>query len=161
MDQLDQAMDMDNLLDMTLDDLADMPEFKPFPAGAHRCTIKWALKKIGELEGCPELTLTLIETVEQNDSEATPAKAGDTTSVAFMLKKKDKDTGKWVPNDLGQGQFKEILKSLAEAAGSAVPREIMDKSNGMEVLAVTAIRTDKRDKDNLKYYTDVKNVQVM
>ena len=34
-------LDIDNLLDGTLDDLADAPEFKPFPLGAHKIVMKW------------------------------------------------------------------------------------------------------------------------
>ena len=37
---------IDSILDSTLDDLADMPEFKPFPAGAHKCTFDFEAKTI-------------------------------------------------------------------------------------------------------------------
>jgi hypothetical protein len=157
------SCDMDDLLDATLDDLPDAPEFKPFPAGAHRCSIQWAFKEIGGLKNCPEITLKMIETVEASDTEATPAKAGDTTSVAYMLKKKDKDNpGQFVTNEIAAGQFKEVLKSLSAGGfAGASGREIMEASNGAEVLVVTGTRADKRDQNNIKYYTDIKSLQVM
>jgi len=42
--------DLDNLLDTTLDDLEDLPSFKPFPSGAHRCLATFATKEIGGKE---------------------------------------------------------------------------------------------------------------
>jgi|SRR6267378_1503709 len=161
MSNQNSGIDMDDLLDATLDDLADLPEFKPFAVGAHRATIKWALKDINELKGCPELTITHVETVELTNPEDTPPKPGDTCSIAYMLKKKDKATNQFVPNEIAQGQFKEVCKVLAAHFGTSSIRETMDASNGAEVLVVMGIRTDKRDANNLKYYADLKSIQVM
>lgn len=143
---------IDSLLDATLDDLADMPEFKPFPAGAHRCTIEFEVKDVG---GIPSvgLKLTAIETMELANPEDTPVKAGDSTEVLFMLKKKDGTT-----NELGQGQFKEILKPLAAHFNTATNRATMEAAKGAECLVVTVIREDKK---NQKFYTGVTNLQVL
>ncbi len=150
--------DIDSLLDATLDDLADAPEFKPFNAGVHRCTIKWdPTKKINDIPTV-ELQLTLIETVEQKDPEEKPSVAGDTTNVSFMLFKKDKDTNKMVMNELAQGQMKVILASLKtdlNLDATMTNRQVMEATNNVECLVVTNIRTDKRDKDNIKYYTGI------
>lgn len=147
--------DLDSLLDGTLDDLADMPEFKALPAGSHRATIKWDLKEVNE-QKCPNLDITVIETVELADATATPAATGDTTNVLFMFKKKD-----GTANEIGQGQFKAIMKSLAETYGAKSPRDLMTESNGAEVLLTTKVRTDKRDKNDLKHYTDIVALAVL
>lgn len=147
--------DLDSLLDGTLDDLADMPEFKALPAGSHRATIKWEMKEVNE-QTCPDLAIVVIETVELADATATPAATGDKTNVLFMFKKKD-----GAANEIGQGQFKAIMKSLAETYGSKSPRLLMEESNGAEVLITTKIRTDKRDKNDLKYYTDIVALAVL
>lgn len=150
--------DIDTLLDSTLDDLADIPEFKPFPVGAHRCTINWDIKEINGKK-CPELKLTAVETVELSETnpEGTlPLNAGDTTNVLFQLVKKD-----GTANDIGQGQFKETLKPLAAHFNTVSPKDTMAASNGAECLVVTTIQEDNRDKNNIKHYTKVTNIQVL
>lgn len=147
-------VDIDSLLDGTLDDLADVPEFKPWPDGAHRATIKWDLKEVSG-QKCPELTATAIETMELADpTNDQPLAANDSTSVLFMFKKKD-----GTANEIGQGQFKELIAPLVAATGAASPREAMDKANGMEVLLVSKKRADKNDKT--KFYTSFTSLQVI
>jgi hypothetical protein len=147
--------DLDSLLDGTLDDLADMPEFKALPAGSHRATIKWDMKEVNE-QKCPDMGITVIETMELADATATPAAAGDKTNILFMFKKKDGSA-----NEIGQGQFKAIMVSLSETYGKKSPRELMAESEGAEVLITTKVRTDKRDKNDLKHYTDVVSLVVL
>lgn len=155
MEQLNQNVSMDDLLDGTLDDLADMPEFKPFAPGAHKVTLNFdATKKINDMPAI-EVKLTVVETVELVNPEDTPPKAGDTTNVIFILKKKD-DKGNVVRNELAEGQFKNLLASLAPAFPEATTnRAIMEAAEGFEVLASTSIRENKKDKNNIKQYTSL------
>ena len=146
--------DLDMLLDGTLDDLADIPEFKAWPNGAHRANIKWDIKEIGN-QHCPVLDMIAIETMELTDAvNDQPLVAGTTTNIAFMFKTKE---GK--PNEIGQGQFKEVMKSLAAHFGEKSNRELMEESNGCEVLVVTKVRKDKNNPD--KTYTSLENLQVV
>lgn len=155
MEQLNQNVSMDDLLDGTLDDLADMPEFKPFAPGAHKVTLNFdATKKINDMPAI-EVKLTVVETVELVNPEDTPPKAGDTTTVIFILKKKD-DKGNVVRNELAEGQFKNLLASLAPAFPDATTnRAIMEAAEGFEVLASTSIRENKKDKNNIKQFTSL------
>lgn len=152
---------IDDLLDMELDDLADIPEFKPFPAGAHICTISWAFKTVSD-QVCPEITLKAVRTEELTNPGASetegdqPLVAGSTTSLIFMLKNKD-----GTKNELGEGKMKELLKPLAAHLGTSKSRETMDAAKDLECLVVTKVRADKKDKDNVKYYTDIVNLQVI
>lgn len=143
-------VNLDDLLDSTLDKLADMPEFKPFPAGAHKLTIYWTPKKIGE-HPAVELKLTAIETIELADAtKDTPLEKGAETSVAFML-----------DNELGQGKFKELMAVLktqydpnsAEGTGKT-NRMLMAESNNAEVTVITDVRPDKKVEG--RFYTDIK-----
>jgi hypothetical protein len=151
---LNQNVSFDDLLDSTLDDLADMPEFKPFAAGAHKVQIFFdPTKKINDLPAV-DLKLVCVESVELLNPEDVPPKAGDFTNVAFMLKKKDGE--KIVRNELAEGQLKEVLKSLAPAFPDAkTNREIMEQANGFEVLVSTGVRKNDKDKQNIKYYTQL------
>lgn len=150
------AANIDDLLDGTLDDLADAPEFKPFPAGAHMCKLNWTVKPIGTSPAV-ELKLTHVSTQElANEGDSMPA-PGDTTSTAFILKKSD-----GTKNELAEGQWKAILASLKEGGvEGASNREIMAASENMEVLVVTTIRLDKRDPNDIKKYTAIKSVHVI
>lgn len=151
-------MDLDSILDSTLDDLADMPEFKPFPEGAHKCTLNWEFKEISK-QMCPVLNLTMIEHLELSDPELPvekQCKAGDTANQAFIFKAKDGSK-----NEISEGQFKNLLKPLQAALGTSSNRDTIEKSQGMEVVAITKIRSDNKDKDNVKHYLNVVNLMVV
>lgn len=161
MTELNQAMSMDDLLDGTLDDLADAPEFKPFPAGAHVVQIFFdATKKINDMPAI-EVKLVHRETAELSNPDDTPPKAGDSTNVIYILKKKT-ETGTIVRNELAEGQFKVLLASLAPAFPDATTnRAIMEAAQGFEVLAATSVRTNKKDPNNIKYYTALDSVSLI
>lgn len=134
---------LNNLLDANLADLADLPEFGTFPAGSHKVTIKFEQKEVNN-HPCIELQMTAIETLELSDPNAAPLKAGDQGSVLYMM-----------DNEFGQGNFKKMIKPLAEATGHSNLRAVMEAANGMEVEVITKIR---QNKDKTQSYTDVTKV---
>lgn len=136
---------LSDLLDANLDDLADLPEFKPYPNGAHKVTIKWEQKKVNDHPAL-ELKLKAIETVELADASEQPLQAGAETSVLYML-----------DNEFGQGKLKEFIKPLAEHLGVTKIGQVVEQSNGMEVVVVTKIR---QNKDKTQSYTDISKVTV-
>jgi len=138
--------DMDSLLDGTLDDLADAPEFKPFPAGTHRVSIVITQKKIGTHPAF-EVGMTAIETLELADPSQEPLNAGATSSVAYMM-----------DVELGQGNFKKLLKSLAAHYGAKSNRELIADAQNAEVLVVTKQRMNK---EKTQTYTDIVEMQVV
>lgn len=137
---------MDAMLDGVLDDLADAPEFKPFPAGTHKVTITIAQKKIGTHPAF-EISMKAIETIELSNPEDTPLAAGATTSVAYMM-----------DLDIGQGNFKKILSALASHYGAKSNRELIADAQNAEVLVVTKVRMNK---DKTQNYTDIVELQVI
>lgn len=139
-------VNIDSLLDGSLDDLADLPEFAVFPAGAHRCTISFERKEINKHPAI-ELKMKLIETIEMADPTQTPMAANTESSVAFML-----------DNEFGQGKFKEVMKPLASHFGISKPTEIMEQAKGTECLVVTKQR---QNKEKTQTYLDVVSLQVM
>ena len=138
---------IDSILDGTLDDLADLPEFKPFPAGTHRAVMTMEQKVVNK-HPCIEVKLKALETVElPSGSEEEPASVGQEATVLYML-----------DNELGQGKFKKLLKQLAETYGTdKTNREIMEESQKAEVLVVTTLRANK---DKTKMYMDIDAVAV-
>lgn len=146
----DITFDMDAILDGTLDDLKDAPEFKPFPPGAHICTLKITQKKI---DGWPafELGLKILSTEELADTNDVPPEVGAETSVAYFMKHE-----KEIVAELGQGKFKEILKSAAEHFGAKSNRELIEDCNGATALVITGLRSNK---DKTKSFTDIESVK--
>lgn len=136
---------LSSLLDANLDDLADLPEFGVFPAGAHKVCIKWE-EKIVNNHPCIELQMTAIETEELSNPEDTPLAPGAEGSVLFML-----------DNEFGQGKLKQVAAPLAAATGESSLRGIINASSGMEVSVVTKVRMNK---DKTQSYTDIVKVIV-
>lgn len=139
--------DVNALLDMQLDDLQDMPEFAPFPNGAHVATIKFEHKEINSKPAI-ELTLTAVETQElENPAEDKPLVAGATTNILFML-----------DNEYGQGSLKEVLKPLATATGIGNVGQLFEAVNNMQALVVTKVRHDKKRDQN---FTSIKSIALI
>lgn len=141
-----QLNSLDSILDQQLDDLEDLPEFKPFPTGTHRFTISFESKEVNKHPSV-ELKIVGIETVELANPEDTPLTAGDSTNVLFML-----------DNEFGVGKLKAVLKPLSEHFGTKGVRDTMEAAKGCECLGVTKVRTNK---DKTQAYTDVVNLQVL
>jgi hypothetical protein len=133
---------VEDLLDGTLDDIDDLPEFKPFPPGSHAVKATLTIKEVNGKQAV-ELAMTAIATLELSNSAADePLKEGDQTSVLFML-----------DNEFGQGKMKKILAPLGEALGTRATREIIEQTTDMEVAVLTKVRRNRNDPDQV--YTDV------
>lgn len=146
-------MDIDSLLDGTLDDLADMPEFKPFPVGMHKCIITLEVKKVGDFQAV-EVGLKAIETLElPAGSEETPVNPGDTTNVLYFLQHSNPQVA-----EMGQGKFKEMMKVFAAHFGAKSNRELIAEANNSEVAVVTNVR---KNKDKTKSYTDIVSLDIV
>ncbi len=137
---------MMDLLDSSLDDLADLPEFKVFPNGAHICTIKFESK---DVNGHPsiECTLTGISTEELANPADTPIAAGDVSSVLFMM-----------DNEFGQGALKAVMKPLAAHFGTSKISETIEAAKGAECLVVTKQR---QNKEKTQTYLSIASITVM
>jgi hypothetical protein len=127
------------LLDGTLDDLADTPEFKPFPVGTHKVVITLAQKEINKKPAF-EMKIKALETIElANPNEDAPLANGDETSIAFLL-----------DNEYGQGDLKKVLRAAAEKFGAKSNRELIEDVQNAEVAIITGLRSNK---DKTQKYT--------
>ena len=133
------SLDLNSILDSSIDDLADLPEFGIYPSGVHRVIINWESKEVNKHPSM-EMKMKLIETVElANPAEDQPVAAGTESSSLFML-----------DNEFGQGAFKQIMKVLAGACGTNKISETVDASQGMEVQVVVAVKPDKKDPTTMR-----------
>lgn len=135
---------LDMLLDATLDDLADMPEFAVCPAGVH-------LQEVSSWEEDGTviyINLKHQETEELADPTATPLPAGTTVNLRLDQ-----------ANEYGQGDLKKFLKALRPSVGGDTVREILENSKGTQVRNVTTLRPDKKEKT--KKYFGIKSTEVV
>lgn len=126
--------DFDNILDATLDDLADLPEQKAFPAGVHKATMFITLPP--PKPGKKQMIVAkfahqeAIELVNPADTSPNP---GDEATIFIHIYTKE---GK--ANEIGQGQLKMLLKPLQEAGLSGNTRELIEQTKpGVDVIIVT------------------------
>lgn len=132
--------DISNLLDVNLDDLADLPEFVVPPAGAYNATVlSVEEKKIGE-HPAVEMKFKLIETLELASPTDAPVAPGTECSVSFML-----------DNEFGIGGLKAVLAPMKAALGTSTARETMAAAAGLSVMLVTKVRNGKGDNADKKY----------
>ena len=137
---------LDNLLDAKLDDIADLPEYRSYPAGTHRVTLALTKKELNK-HPAMEVKMTLVETMELADSAETPLTPGATDSVAYML-----------DNEWGLGAFKKILKPVGAHFGETQISKIVENMQGLEVVVVTRQRPNK---EKTKSYTDIVELLVV
>ena len=135
MSEAKQEVNVDEILDGTLDDLADIPEWKPYPAGGHRVVMTFE-----RVAGKPQIRVKMkaIETVELANATDTPLQPGAEGSIICQL-----------DNEFGQGTFKMIMGAFKTHLGmpdSAKNSEIMQQAQGMECVVITTIRENSKDK---------------
>lgn len=133
-----------DLLDLELEELADLEKFEAAPAGSYLATLNWERKEINNFPAVIA-HLTLNDVIELADSTVTPPEPGKKVDLAFILTRKDKESGEIIANKMGQGQLKETLVALAPEVGGRTPAEIMENSQGSSVAVVLKVRKNKDD----------------
>ena len=146
MNDVIDSMDIDDILDMELDDLEDMPSFSPYPVGVHLCKVSMEIKEVND-KPCVEVSLKAIETKELANSSDEPLKEGDETNVLCML-----------DNEFGRGSLKAIAAAFKEYVGSGNTRAIIEGVTDVECLVATKIRVNKKTDTA---YTDIKEIRVV
>lgn len=139
-----------DLLDQSIDELADLEGFEPLPAGTHRVSINWDTKEIND-KPAVTLSMKLLECIECSDSRQEPPEPGKTSDIAYLLKKDDGED-----NKISQGQLKEVLLALQPYVGGDLSREIMENSDGAEVIVTLKVRPSKKDPD--QKFNDIKSL---
>lgn len=138
-------------MDMSLDDIEDLPGFVVFPSGAYQILLEEGLVK-KDINNHPamEAAMKLIETLEMTEplkeGEVAPA-VGDVCTTSFML-----------DNKFGVGKFKEFLTPIGERLGLKNLGEIVAQTKGLQLMVVIK-RTYDKDKD--RHYANVKKVEVI
>lgn len=138
-------------LDMSLDDIADLPGFMTPPTGAYKVIqLSTERKEVGE-HAAMELKFKLIDVLELNednlDENETPPKTGDEFSMLFML-----------DNEFGVGALKAYLKPIAERAKTTSVKDTLKAGDNMELLLVLHRKFDRK-KD--QHFSKIKQVALV
>lgn len=139
-----------SLLDVSLDDMMDMPEWKNFPPGAYvvKTSIKQEQKKntkTNEMETHITVGAKLLSVKELGDPNSTPPEIGAETQVRYTWE-----------NEYGQGGLKNLLKPVAAATGMKKVPELLEAIHTADSLVlVMGIRKGKATGTN----TDVPEYQ--
>lgn len=142
--------DILNLLDSTIDELADLERFTPIPAGTHKLRLEWSYPE-DEHKVIVQLKMTVVETLEMANSNEVVPEPGKSGNIRFPLQNKDgtpiisEKSGK--PMTMGQGQLKEVVAILQPVFGGDTLREVLSNSQGGEVIATLKVRASKDDPD--------------
>jgi hypothetical protein len=139
-----------SLLDASLDDMMDMPEWKNWPAGAY--TVKPEIKqeskkntKTNEMETHITVKAKLIAVKELADPNSVPPEVGAETQVRYTWE-----------NEYGQGGLKNLLKPVAAATGLKKVPELLEAIHTADSLVlVVGIRKGKSEagKETPEYQT--------
>lgn len=131
MTQENTTINLADLLSASIDDLSDMPEFAVLPNGVHRVRIKFETKEVNK-HPCVELKMVYIEVKELSEASDVAPVAGTEAGCLYMM-----------DNELGQGQFKEVIRPLAVHLNEDNIGKVIEQAAGMEVTVVTKKRTNK------------------
>ena len=136
-----------NLLDATLDDLADLPGFLVPPNGAYTVSMKIAEKEVNKKPAI-EVKMVIKETVEiANPDDKAPPDGTECSTLYFM------------DNETGVGFFKELFKTIGPALGVKTIKELFEATaSGVECLVVTKSNFNK---DKTQEYLNIVKAEVI
>ena len=125
---------IDSILDETLDDLADLPESKPFTPGAH--VVSLSVVRDQKKPTTFIARFKHIETLELSSPSDDSPKPGSEAVMFIHTAKKD-----GTANEFGQGQLKQLLKPVSDATGLKKVSDILEAlKSGIAVTIVSGIK---------------------
>lgn len=146
--QSDTPFDLDAILDGTLDDLADIPEFAVYAPGSYILDFNLEQDKDKKKQSVYYGRMTVVEVKELADPTKTPPAVGAQTGVRMDL-----------TNEFGQGNMKKILSAAAAKFGKKSNRELIEElKTSVRVLAITDLRANK---DKTVDYTNLVEIMLL
>lgn len=146
--------DINSLLDANLEDLADLQKFEPLPAGSYKQRVSWEIPESDE-KVTVVMKLAVVECLDVPGVEEDKLPAVGKEATFWMdLHMKDGSPITWKDgsaNTNGQGMLKEVLTALAPVfnpESTLNVRQIIEASDGAEVLTVLKVKASKNDPDS-------------
>jgi hypothetical protein len=130
-----KVIPIDDLMDASIDDLADLPKFELPPMGHYKFSVSLAQKKVNEKKSI-EATLVVDETLELANKDEQPVEAGSKFSALFNME-----------NEWGQASFKEFVTPIAKALGYKSVGDAIRQCQNVKIAAVLKHRVHKEDRE--------------
>lgn len=149
--------DMFDMLDKSIDDLADLPSFKVPDTGIYKLGVTVEVKEINNkpsvIAHCrvDELVELEDETIAENER----ARNGDKFDVAFILKDTDGND-----NEMGWGRLKEFCKPFENHFGEKNLRTLLTQHLGSEVLVSAKVKKQARKSEPDKFDARISNIVI-
>jgi hypothetical protein len=140
---------IEDLMDSSIDDLADMPAFIVPPVGHYKLTVSLERKVVNE-KPCIEGKFAVLETLELKNPSEAPCDVGTKFSTLYQM-----------DNEFGQGNFKAFISPIVAGLGLQGMKlaEVITKVQNVTIAATIKQRKDKKDPDRV--YADVQNPEVV
>lgn len=135
------------LLDMSIDDIDDLPGFECPVNGVYTLKFSTSVKVVNDKDAV-EASFEVIECNEQNNAADEPTKPGTKFSCLYFL-----------DNEISQGKMKELLLPVAKHFDERnILKLITDTCKDLIVVAKVRRRADKNDKE--RFYPDVSGIVI-
>lgn len=144
-----ENFDLDSILDMSLDDVEDLPEFVTPPPGHYKLLLKKLEQKTLSEKPALVFSYAVIETLELSNEADTPV-AGD-------LKSEFSETF-FLNNEKGLAFAKKNLAPLSAHFGVKTVRELIAACEGGVEVAATI--KNRANKEKTAIYPSVSNIIV-
>ncbi len=139
--------DMDDLLDKSIDDLKDLPEFKVPSTGMYRLGLTVSAKEINE-KPAVEASFRVIECIELAEPTDEPGKLDDKFSIAFFLKDNEGED-----SELGFGRLKEFVLPFKAHFNEDNLKTVLQTHLSNEVLITALVKKIGRKPNKKKNET--------
>ena len=135
-----------NFFDISLDDIADLPEFKNFPPVAYQVEVSLEKKDINK-HPAVVFNLKCIKVLELVDPDSEEIAEGTESNVSYIM-----------DNEFGAGKFKAIVAPLAELYETRNVAEIIRKAKNVSALVVIGSR---KAKETNKEYMELISLEII
>ena len=149
-------MNLDDILDSSIDDLKDLPEFKVPPTGIYALSVSILSKEINKK---PSLIAHIVvreckSLADDNTPEEERSKAGDSLDIPFMLKNEDGSR-----NEVAEGFFKAFMDPFHKHFNDKSIRNVVGKlAEPVDITA--AIEKAERKKEKGKFDARISEIVI-
>lgn len=153
-----QAHDaMFDILDQSIDDLADLPEFKVPDTGMYRLAVTAEPKPINDKPAVVAKfrVINLIELADDSIPEEERAKENDKFDIPFILR--DKEGNK---SEIAEGRMKEFLAPFSAHFEEKNNKALIMNHLNSEVIITAKITKKQRKDDADKYSAQVSDIVI-
>lgn len=144
-----KVVPIEDLMDASIDDLADMPAFVVPPIGHYKLQVSLERKVVND-KPCIEGKFVVQETLELRNTAEAPCEVGTKFSTLYQM-----------DNEFGQGNFKGFISPIVAGLGLQGQKlaEVIGKVQNITIAATLKHRKDKNDPDRV--YANVLNPEVV